>query len=149
MTRLHLRLAAFALALAPGLAAAQAVEVMKSPYCGCCEGWAAHMQAAGFDVTLKDTPDDLLAAAKTRLGITPDTASCHTAMVEGYVVEGHVPAADVRRLLAERPDALGLSAPGMPMGSPGMETGAAAEPYEVLLLHRDGSSEVFARHGTN
>ncbi|MBK0398690.1 DUF411 domain-containing protein [Limibaculum sp. M0105] len=142
---------AFALATfaAPGLAAAQAVEVMKSPTCGCCTAWAEHMQHAGFDVALRDTPDDMLAQAKARLGITIATASCHTAMVEGYVIEGHVPAEDVRRLLAERPDAVGLSVPGMPIGSPGMEMGDAAEPYEVLLLRRDGGTEVFARHGTN
>jgi len=153
MARVTFRLAPLALALAtlaaPGLAAAQAVEVMKSPYCGCCEGWAQHMHDQGFQVSVQDTPDDVLAAAKTRLGITPATASCHTATVEGYVIEGHVPAEDVRRLLAERPDAVGLAAPGMPMGSPGMEMGGASEPYEVLLIRRDGSTEVFARHGVN
>ncbi|MCL5777931.1 DUF411 domain-containing protein [Limibaculum sp. FT325] len=145
--------AALALILAlgalPGIAAAQRVEVMKSPTCGCCEGWASHMQAEGFDVAVTDTPDDALAAAKARLGITPETASCHTATVEGYVIEGHVPAEDVRRLLAEQPEAIGLSAPGMPLGSPGMEMGGAAERYDVLLLRRDGTTEHFASHGAD
>lgn len=132
---------------APALAAAPRVHVMKSPYCGCCGGWVDHMRAEGFEVEVVDVSPEALEGAKAAAGIGPETASCHTAHVEGYVVEGHVPAADVRRLLDEKPDAIGLAAPGMPLGSPGMDgPGMGAEPYEVLLLKRGGGQEVFARH---
>ncbi|HMB77954.1 MAG TPA: DUF411 domain-containing protein, partial [Kiloniellaceae bacterium] len=83
---------------------------------------------------------------KARSGISPKLSSCHTAFVEGYVVEGHVPADDVRRLLAERPEALGLALPGMPIGSPGMEMGSRRDPFDTLLIRRDGATEVFAHH---
>ncbi len=139
-----------AIGLAAGLWAAAAhggplVEVTKTASCGCCAAWVAHMEAAGFEVVAEDVTPGLLARAKIAAGIAPEHASCHTARVEGYVVEGHVPAAEVSRLLAERPEALGLAVPGMPIGSPGMEMGATREPYEVLLLRRDGTAEVFAR----
>jgi hypothetical protein len=93
---------------------------------------------------VRDVDEDALWAAKLMAGVTPETASCHTAMIDGYVVEGHVPAEDVRRLLAERPRALGLSVPGMPVGSPGMEMGARKDPYDVLLLLPGGATTVFA-----
>jgi hypothetical protein len=93
---------------------------------------------------VRDVDEDALWAAKLMAGVTPETASCHTAMIDGYVVEGHVPAEDVRRLLAERPRALGLSVPGMPVGSPGMEMGAREDPYDVLLLLPGGATTVFA-----
>ena len=87
-----------------------------------------------------------LAALKRQAGISDKLASCHTAKIDGYVIEGHVPAPDIKRLVAERPDAIGLTVPGMPIGSPGMEQGAEIEPYDVLLVKKDGTTEVFARH---
>lgn len=123
---------------------AQDVIVHMSPYCGCCGDWVKHLEADGFRVE-KRMVEDVSAARKT-YGVPPALASCHTAVVDGYVVEGHVPASDIRRLLAERPRALGLSAPGMPAGSPGMEA-AGTEAYETVLFRADGSADVFARHG--
>jgi hypothetical protein len=120
------------------------VTVYKSPTCGCCSAWAEHMEAAGFPVETVDVAD--LGAVKAEHGIPPQYGSCHTATVGGYAVEGHVPAEDVKRLLAERPAAAGLAVPGMPIGSPGMETpGRPAEAYDVLLV-ADGEASVFARH---
>lgn len=117
------------------------VTVWKSPSCGCCADWVQHMRSAGFAVTAHDVDD--LDRIKARNGIAPEVGSCHTAEVEGYVLEGHVPADSVKRLLAERPRAKGLAVPGMPQGSPGMETGIK-ENYEVLLL-TDAGSAVFER----
>lgn len=121
-----------------------AVTVYKSPTCGCCSAWVDHLRENGFPVETVDVDD--LQAVKAEYGIPPGLQSCHTAVVDGYVVEGHVPAADVKRLLAERPEAAGLAVPGMPVGSPGMEQGDTAEPYDVLLVD-DGQSSVFAHHG--
>jgi hypothetical protein len=121
--------------------------VHKSPTCGCCVKWIAHMRDAGFDVTVRDTED--MAAVKARVGIPPAKGSCHTAEVGGYFVEGHVPATDIRRLLAERPAARGITVPGMPIGSPGMEVpNGRVQPYNVELVRRDGTTGVFATHGT-
>ena len=121
-----------------------AIEVFHDPACGCCVNWIRYLQAQGYTVTSHE--DQSMAALKARMGVPANAASCHTARIGGYVIEGHVPVDDIRRLLAERPDALGLAAPGMPMGSPGMEMGAP-ERYDVLLIGRDGSSRVFATHG--
>lgn len=108
------------------------VNVTKDPSCGCCDGWVAHIEAAGFPVRVVESTD--MDSLKQRLGVPAELASCHTAEVGGYVVEGHVPAAAIRRLLAERPDATGLAVPGMPAGSPGMDfPGVDPEPYEVFL----------------
>ncbi len=123
--------------------AAERVEVFKSPYCGCCEKWVEHMRKAGFDVVTKDVND--VPAARKLAGMPERFGSCHTAKVGGYVVEGHVPAADVQRLLKEKPKAVGLAAPGMPQGSPGMETNHP-QPYDTLLVQADGSYKVFAKH---
>lgn len=123
------------------------IRVLKSPSCGCCTAWADHLSAAGFSVDLRDVPDEQLWTMKDRLGIRDETASCHTAMIEGYVIEGHVPAEDITRLINERPDALGLAVPGMPIGSPGMEMGDSTEPFTTLLLLADGETRAFARHG--
>lgn len=123
-----------------------ALHVRKDPSCGCCAEWASLMQQAGFDVTMTDVPNGELARLKAASGITPDLASCHTATIEGYVIEGHVPAQDIKRLLAERPAALGLSAPGMPIGSPGMGPEATREAYEVLLIGEEGQTEVFSSY---
>lgn len=141
-------LSAFALALmamaylSPGVHAAE-VTVYKSPWCGCCGAWVEHMQAHGHDMKVVEMED--LAAIKKMTGVSEGLQSCHTAVVGGYVIEGHVPADDVARLLAERPKARGLSVPGMPVGSPGME-GPNPESYNVLLFQSDGSTQVYARH---
>lgn len=135
-----------ALSLFAGINLAQAaerVEVFKSPYCGCCEKWVEHVRKAGFDVLTKDVND--LPAARNATGMPERFGSCHTAKVGGYVVEGHVPAADIQHLLKEKPKAVGLAAPGMPQGSPGMETNHP-QPYDTLLVQADGSSKVFAKH---
>ena len=109
------------------------VSVSKDPSCGCCDGWVAHIEAAGFPVRVVESAD--MASLKQRLGVPADLASCHTAEVDGYVVEGHVPAAAIRRLLSERPEATGLAVPGMPAGSPGMDfPGVDPEPYEAFLF---------------
>ncbi len=130
----------------PAFAQDPVIQVVKSATCGCCGAWEDHMRANGFSVDSQTVDDDVLHSIKGRLGITTDTASCHTAMIEGYVVEGHVPAEDVRKLLAERPEALGLSVPGMPIGSPGMEMGDEVEPYDTLLIAPDRSTTVFVSH---
>lgn len=140
-----------AAALRPGAAGAQGpkvpVTVWKSPSCGCCKDWVTHLEGAGFAVTVNDTGNG---PARARLGILARLGSCHTAEVGGYAIEGHVPAADIRRLLAEKPVAVGLTVPGMPVGSPGMDGpayGNHRDAYEVLLVARDGSTRVFARYG--
>lgn len=127
--------------------AGEKLDVLKSASCGCCTAWGKHMREAGFTVTETDVPLADLQAAKVTAGLKPGQTSCHTARIDGYVIEGHVPASDVRRLLEERPDAIGLSVPDMPYGSPGMgEAGDDAEPYDVLLIRRDGTSEVYASY---
>jgi len=122
------------------------IEVWKSAGCGCCGLWVEHLRNAGYSVKTNDTAAGVLAKIKKQAGLGPDLQSCHTAKTGGYVIEGHVPAEDVARLLKEKPDAVGLTVPGMPLGSPGMDTGPDKEPYEVLLVKKDGSTEVFARH---
>lgn len=134
----------FAALLAPAAMAANALNVYSDPSCGCCGAWVNYMRAQGYTVTVHQ--DQPMAAVKARLGVPPDAMSCHTAVIGGYVIEGHVPVEDIRRLLAERPNARGLAAPGMPMGSPGMEVGAP-ERYDVVLINQDGSSRVFTTHG--
>lgn len=148
MNRRGLIMAGAAAALLPGRAAAlPPVEVYKSPSCGCCAAWIDHISDAGFGTSVHDVDYDALDALKARLGIEDDIMSCHTALVGGYFLEGHVPAGDVQRLLAERPQALGLAVPGMPMGAPGMEMGGAVEPYDTLLVKGPGLYQVFASHG--
>lgn len=117
--------------------AGPALTMHKDPNCGCCTAWADHMEAAGFAVESIDSHD--MRRVKIEHGLTPELASCHTATVEGYVIEGHVPAADIRRLLEERPDVAGLAVPGMPHGSPGMETGRVDD-YAVFSWQRDGDA---------
>ena len=119
------------------------VTVYKSPTCGCCNGWIRHLEAAGFEVVAHDTQE--LSAIKSERGIPRNLDSCHTALVGGYIVEGHVPASDVTRLLKEKPDYAGIAVPGMPIGSPGME-GPNPEAYDVLGFRKDGSTEVFSSH---
>jgi len=119
------------------------VDVYKSPQCGCCKSWASHLQAAGFKVVLHDVDD--VPAARHKMGMPDKFGSCHTARVGQYLIEGHVPAADIKRLLAEHPEAKGLAVPGMVQGSPGME-GGASQPYDTLLISGDGTASVFKHH---
>jgi hypothetical protein len=134
-------LAAPAPAAAP--AASPEVTVYKTPKCGCCNRWIDHLRAAGFRVKGENLAD--LSMLKQMHRVPRALEACHTALVGGYVVEGHVPAADVARLLAERPKVLGIAVPGMPIGSPGME-GGTPEPYDVVTFDRAGATAVFARH---
>jgi hypothetical protein len=126
-----------------GVEGAAEVTMYKTPYCDCCSKWSDHLRAKGHTVITKKKED--LDAIKKSLGVPETLESCHTAVVDGYVIEGHVPAEDIARLLAERPDATGLAVAGMVTGSPGME-GDVAEPYNVILFKRDGSASVYARH---
>jgi len=128
----------------PSLAAAATILVYKDPSCGCCTGWVEHLKSAGFPVTVRDVVDTT--PERKRLGMPEAFAGCHTATVAGYVLEGHVPAAEVKRLLADRPAAIGLAVPGMPVGSPGMEAGGRIDPYDVLLVGRNGQASVFAKY---
>ena len=120
--------------------AATSIEVWKDPNCGCCGEWVKHLEGSGFSVRVNDTGNN---AARARLKVPREVASCHTAQVEGYAIEGHVPAADIRRLLAQKPVAIGLAVPGMPVGSPGMEDGNRRDPYDVLLVMAGGGTRVF------
>lgn len=142
--RSFLTIAAIAgIALPHVAAAATQVDVYKGPECDCCGDWMVYMRNNGFKVVVHELPS--VAPIRARHGITPTLASCHTAVVEGYVIEGHVPVADIRRLLAERPvGARGLTVPGMKHGSPGMETPfIRPQAYAVLLLRNDGSTSVW------
>ncbi|MFN8670067.1 MAG: DUF411 domain-containing protein [Gemmatimonadaceae bacterium] len=123
------------------------IQVYKSPTCGCCKSWVEHIKANGFEAQVFDITDEELQARKGRLGVGPRLASCHTAIVNGYVVEGHVPAADIKRMLAEKPAIAGIAAPGMPVGSPGMEVpGSRADKYDVVSFTKTGTTKVFASH---
>jgi len=126
------------------VAVEQLVSVYKTPTCGCCNAWVDHLRQAGFEVETNDVPSTNPIASEA--GVPTNARSCHTAKIGGYVVEGHVPAADIKRLLEERPDIVGLSVPGMPIGSPGMEMGDRKDSYDVLAFGRDGSTSVFSSH---
>ena len=119
--------------------------VYKSESCGCCKLWVKHLEANRFDVRVENV--DNMNPIKERVGIPFGKGSCHTAIIDGYFIEGHVPADDIKRLLRTRPDAKGLVVPGMPIGSPGMEQGGKVQPYDVLLVDKDGNTSVFAHHG--
>src|SRR5690349_4738488 len=131
-----------ALAAAP---TAPALEVWKVRACGCCSSWARRFEQAGFAVTMHELDD--VTPVRAAAGVPADLAGCHTAKVEGYIVEGHVPVEAVRRLLAERPAVVGLAVPGMPVGSPGMEVeGAQPQPYKVMAFTREGKTSVYSSH---
>ena len=142
-------LAAAAALLAPAAAwAAEAprMTIYKTPWCGCCNGWVKHLKAAGFVTEVVQVDD--LDPVREKHGVPFELSSCHTGVSGGYVFEGHVPAEDVMRFLKEKPKALGLTVPGMVIGSPGMEApDGRSEPYETLLLLKGGKTKVFARHG--
>lgn len=152
MTRvLFLVLALFAAGVSmSGTAAAQrpgapTVHVYKTPTCGCCGKWVAHLEANGFTTTVTEMDD--LADVKAKHNVPQEAQSCHTGVVDGYVIEGHVPAADVHRLLKERPAVLGIAVPGMPIGSPGMEVpGQKAQPFRTMSFDKQGELKVFASH---
>lgn len=123
-------------------AGSEEIVVYKSPTCGCCSKWVGHLESHGFMVVAHDVTN--LAEIKAQFGVSSDLTSCHTAAVDGYVIEGHVPADVIARLLDQRPDVLGLAVPGMPMGSPGME-GSTVQRYDVIAFGRDGSRDVYER----
>ena len=127
-------------------ASAPTIHVLKDPNCGCCSAWIEILENNGFSVTTERSFGTLLARYKLDNGIPPAMASCHTGRIEGYMIEGHVPAADIRRLLQERPDAIGLAVPGMPFGSPGMGPESRREAYDVFLIRRDGGTDVFSHY---
>jgi hypothetical protein len=119
------------------------IDVWKDPSCGCCKDWVAHLEKNGFKATIYETGNN---AKRAELGLADKFGSCHTAVIDGYVIEGHVPAADIQRLLKDKPKALGLAVPGMPIGSPGMDGvayGGRKDPFDVLLVKKDGTSQVF------
>ena len=144
MNRRRFLLASTALLPMPALAAREMVEVYKSPTCGCCGDWIKHLRSNGFEVRVHDVADS--SAYRRRYGVPEAFASCHTAVIGGYAIEGHVPAREIKRLLAERPKAHGLAVPGMPIGSPGMEQDGRRDPYDVLLFQRDGRHATYARY---
>lgn len=123
--------------------AATSVTVYKSPTCGCCSKWVDHMRANGFQMTAHNVDD--IAAVKAKHGVPAEAGSCHTSLVGGYVIEGHVPADAVKRLLAERPTVTGIAVPGMPAGSPGMEVAGRRDPYSIVSFDRTGQIKVYER----
>jgi len=140
-------LGALALPLRAAPAGAPLVEVWKDPNCGCCGDWMRHLEANGFRTQVHEEGN---ASRRARLGVAPQYGSCHTAVVAGYAIEGHVPAREIHRLLKERPAVIGLAVPGMPIGSPGMDGpsyGGRRDPYAVLLLDKNGGSSVFQAYG--
>jgi hypothetical protein len=152
-SNLHRRTVTLALLsafIAPAMAQRRSeplIEVYKSPTCGCCKDWIKHLEANGFAVKAHDVADSR--QYRARFGMPHKYGSCHTGLVAGYVVEGHVPAREIKRLLRERPSALGISVPGMPIGSPGMDTpsyNGHVDPYDVLLVQADGRATVFAAY---
>lgn len=147
-TRRTFLLAISALTLASPLSAQGdvSIHVVKDPGCPCCNAWIGHLRDNGFAVSFEERSIEELAAFKRQQGIPDALASCHTATVGGYTIEGHVPAADIRRLLAETPDAIGLTVPGMPYGSPGMGPETEREAYDVMLIARDGRVSTFSRY---
>lgn len=124
--------------------AAVEITVFKSPSCGCCKEWVEHLRKHAFTVVARDTSD--VSSIKRTAGVPEKLASCHTAFVNGYVIEGHVPAEDIHRLLKDKPRIHGIAVPGMPAGSPGMEVGSRKDPYDVVAFKRDGSTSVYAKH---
>lgn len=149
LTRRNILLACATLPLAaPVMAQATAprIHVLKDPTCGCCTAWIEHLHVHGFHVAVEEIDPERLTVRKGELGVPADLQSCHTGQVDGYVLEGHVPAADVERLLVERPAALGLAVPGMPYGSPGMGPEDQRDTYQVFVFRGDGTSEVWATY---
>lgn len=146
MFRYRIALSGLLMGLMSQFAMADAPVVYKSPTCQCCSRWMEHMKAGGIELSAENVSPGELNRIKSGHGLKREQASCHTAIIQGYVIEGHVPAADVKRLLEEKPDAIGLAVPGMPVGSPGMEMGDEKDSFQVLLIRKDGSTEVWASY---
>ena len=146
----RLRIAALTLLLTAAMpvvsAESETLKVYLTPQCGCCSAWVDYMRDEGFEVDAREVDQQELNRIKVNAGLSRELASCHTAMVDGYIIEGHVPAADVRRLLDERPDVDGIAVPGMPIGSPGMEMGDRQDPYDVVTFVDGERGDVFASH---
>ncbi len=145
MNRLSMMGLPFALIACAQAASASVIDVVKNPNCGCCVEWVERMREAGFVVQVRDVEDTSPYAQE--VGVPGQLRSCHTATVDGYAIEGHVPAADIKRLLEEKPSARGLAVPGMPIGSPGMEMGGRSDRYHVVLISDDGNHTIYATHG--
>jgi hypothetical protein len=120
------------------------IVVYKNPECGCCSKWVRYLQDNAYNVTIEHTRD--IYAVKKRLGVPEKLAACHTAVIDGYVVEGHITHRDIKRLLLFRPDVKGIAVPGMPVGTPGMERGNSKQPYDVMTFDERGNMEVFVQH---
>ena len=142
-----LSLAAMLMLAACGPAIAQTkMDIVSDANCGCCNAWVKHLEQSGYTTSVTHVAPDALMTYKTQHGLKPQLTSCHTGMIGGYVIEGHVPAKEIARLLREKPDAIGLTVPGMPYGSPGMGPASEAEPYQVLLVKKDGTTAVYASY---
>ena len=135
--------------MAPAQETAPVIDVLKQATCGCCGGWVVAMQEAGFTVNVQNVSGDELYAAKEASGFPDDLWACHTATLAGYTVEGHVPVAEIERLLAERPEARGIATPGMPVGSPGMDYGDDRQAFDVILVGLDQSQQIYASYPGN
>jgi hypothetical protein len=129
-------------ALSPSAQVATPIAVYKSPTCGCCGKWVEHMKAAGFNPKVTDLPN--VSTVKQSMGVPSHLQSCHTSSIEGYAIEGHVPADVIRQLLKEKPKVVGIAVPGMPIGSPGMEQGSQKDKYDIVAFAKDGSQKVYA-----
>jgi hypothetical protein len=127
-------------------AAAASMVVYKSPTCGCCGAWIEHLRTRGFQVEAKDVSDSQLTVVAIQSGVPGELQTCHTAKVGGYIVEGHVPAEDIQRMLKEKPAIAGIAVAGMPMGSPGMEQGGRKQPFNTMAFTKDGKETIFAKH---
>ena len=128
-------------------ASAPKIVAYRNPGCGCCEKWAEQLKAAGFEVSMQDDAD--LAARRVAAGVPDDLAGCHTALMGNYVIEGHVPLAEIEKLIAEKPAIRGIAVAGMPMGSPGMEMGESRDAYDVVAFAADGTQSIFAKYAAN
>ena len=142
-TAVALSLLAFSIALADD-GIVKDIVVYKNPECGCCTKWVRYLENRGYNVTVESTRD--VFEIKQRLGVPEKLAACHTAVIDGYVIEGHITHRDIKRLLLFRPDITGIAVPGMPIGTPGMERGDSKEPYQVISFDAQGNSEVFVEH---
>ena len=138
--------AAIAFAQSKPVSSRVAATVWKTSTCGCCSLWVDHLRANGFQVDVKDVSADAVRAVSKAAGLPDNGVSCHTAKIGNYVVEGHVPASDIQRMLKEKPAIAGIAAPGMPMGSPGMEQGGIKQAYDVVAFTKDGKMTVYSKH---
>ena len=147
MKSIFLAIAITLLSLATALASDSPVKdilVYKNPECGCCTRWVSYLEDKGYNVTIEHTRD--VYAVKKRLGVPERLAACHTAVIDGYVIEGHLTHRDIKRLLLFRPDITGIAVPGMPIGTPGMERGNSKQPYDVMSFDDKGNVDVFVEH---